>query len=84
MSRFDFDPATFTWRCDICGEERPDARISVHKVDIGVLSLNGHRPLPPGTMIRNVKYCNDEASCIEGAKNWDEAKYTDRMRGATI
>ena len=38
-----------TWKCDICREERPDAQISVHKVDIGPPDL------PRGLMIRNVK-----------------------------
>jgi hypothetical protein len=49
-----------TWRCDACGEVRPDARISVHKVDIGA-----KHGLPPGTMQHNKKYCNDNADCLE-------------------
>ena len=55
---------SFTWKCDICHRERPDAKISVHKVDIGPQTL------PPGTMIRNVKYCNDDPACQQGAENW--------------
>lgn len=44
-----------TWKCDICHQERPDHRISV-------LS----KPIPYGQY--NIKYCNDEQSCIEGAE----------------
>jgi hypothetical protein len=55
-----------TWRCDICHETRPDAQISVHKVDIGPPRF------PPGIATRNVKYCNDRPACKEGAENWKE------------
>lgn len=58
-----------TWRCDICGEMRPDALISVYKVDIGPKNL------PAGTMIRNVKFCNDDPACAQAAENWDEEKF---------
>lgn len=51
-------------RCDICHQERPDAAISVHKVDI--------HPEQPGVVIRNVKFCNDSPACKEGAENWKE------------
>ena len=51
-----------TWRCDICGQERPGAAISVHKVDL--------HPEQPGIVVRNVKYCNDNPTCFEGALNW--------------
>lgn len=53
-----------TWKCDICHAERPDHRISVHKVDFSGPNL------PPGTAIRNVKYCNDKPACKEGAEKW--------------
>ena len=56
--------SALTWRCDLCGQERPDPLISVHKVDIGPKNL------PPGTVVRNVKYCNDNPRCREGAENW--------------
>jgi hypothetical protein len=55
-----------TWKCDICHAERPDARISVHKVDITPETL------PPGTVTRNVKFCNDNLRCKEAAANWKE------------
>lgn len=53
-----------TWTCMVCGDERPDALISVE-----------HRPIPglesmfPGTRA-NVRYCNDRETCINGAKEW--------------
>ena len=56
-----------TWRCDICRMERPDAFISVHKVDLGIPKF------PPGLAIRNVKYCNDKPACKQGAENWTRA-----------
>jgi hypothetical protein len=55
-----------TWRCDICRQVRPDAQIGVHRVDI---TPDG---FPPGTMIRNVKFCNDNPVCIVGAEHWKE------------
>ena len=54
-----------TWTCDICHHERPDAQISVHKVDLTPADL-----LPRGQVIRNVKFCNDNPACKEGAENW--------------
>lgn len=72
-----FENLTFenlTWRCAICQAERPDAKISVHKVDIGPKNL------PAGCMVRNVKYCNDNPLCYEGAKNWNEEDHRARER----
>lgn len=63
-----------TWRCDICGRERRDAKISVHKVDIGPAGL------PAGTVIRNVKYCNDNPTCHDAALNWNENERRERRR----
>jgi len=57
---------SLTWKCDICHLERPDAQISVHKVDI--------YPQQPGVATRNVKYCNDNPACKEGAENWKERR----------
>ncbi len=51
------------WRCHICGEERPDEKISVHKsakVLMGGVSMQ-----------RNVRYCNDRPACIEAAPAHD-------------
>jgi hypothetical protein len=69
-----FDPSTFTWRCQICGAERPDAKISVRKVDIGPKSLL------PGIATRNVKYCNDNPRCEEGARSWNEEDFRAKLR----
>lgn len=53
-----------TWTCHVCGRERPDALISVYKVDTSV--SNG---LPPGTMTQNIRYCNDTSECVIGARS---------------
>ena len=63
-----------TWRCDICRKERPDSKISVHKVDIGPKNL------APGIVTRNVKYCNDNPHCHDAAKNWNEDEWRMRRR----
>ncbi len=51
-----------TWICEVCKRERPDKAISVHTVDLseafGIAS----------TCQRNIKYCNDNKRCHEGAK----------------
>lgn len=52
-----------SWVCDVCGELRPDKYISVYTKDISETFQ-----LPPGTVTRNVKYCNDKLECVEGAK----------------
>lgn len=41
-----------TWTCHVCGEKRPDGKISVHK--IGIIGAN-------------VRYCNDREACEQGA-----------------
>lgn len=48
-----------TWKCEICGEERPDAKISVLTYKL--------KALEPVDAQRNVKYCNDKESCYLGA-----------------
>jgi hypothetical protein len=64
---------SLTWRCDICRKERPDSKISVHKVDIGPKAS-------PGMITRNVKYCNDNPHCYDGALNWNEDDYRAKKR----
>ena len=54
------------WKCHICGKDRPDNCISVISKDTSE-KFN----LPAGTMQQNVRYCNDNPSCIEAAKNFD-------------
>ena len=51
-----------TWTCHVCGNERPDHRISVYKID-----RSWAYKLPIGTVIANVRYCNDRADCLDGA-----------------
>lgn len=50
-----------TWTCHVCGEERPDDLISVHKTT--TVTERGIR------IQQNVRYCNDSPSCAEGAKD---------------
>ena len=46
-----------TWTCHVCGDERPDDRISV----FSVIEFVG------GVEIRqNVRYCNDRSECRAG------------------
>jgi hypothetical protein len=56
------------WKCHICGDERPDAQISVLSKDI-----SAEHNLPPGTM-QQIRYCNDRKECIEGAKTFSFTK----------
>ena len=53
-----------TWKCHICGEERPDEKISVLSKPI---MING-QVVPGGE--QNIRYCNDRPVCIEGAKEF--------------
>lgn len=54
------------WTCHICGEKRPDSFISVVSKD-----LSKKYELAEGTLKQNVRYCNDNQSCIEDAKEKD-------------
>lgn len=47
-----------TWTCHICGDERPDSKISVHSRT----TVHGNVPIT-----ENIRYCNDRLSCYEGA-----------------
>jgi len=57
------------WKCHVCDTERPDAQISVFKRDISA-DMN----MPAGTMDMNVRYCNDNPKCVEGAKTFNLMK----------
>jgi len=46
-----------TWKCEICGEERPDEDINVLTYPL--------KDLPGGE--RNLKYCNDNFVCPQRA-----------------
>ena len=52
-----------TWKCHVCGEGRPDAKISVLTKP---LVING-----TACGEQNIRYCNDKAECIEGAQHKD-------------
>jgi hypothetical protein len=47
-----------TWTCHVCGEERLDDKISVFKRDDS--EALGR---PAGSVVQNLRYCNDRASC---------------------
>jgi len=51
-----------TWKCHICGEERPDDKISVVTKP---LIINGQ-----ACGEQNIRYCNDRPACIEGANEF--------------
>ncbi|KKM92418.1 hypothetical protein LCGC14_1218660 [marine sediment metagenome] len=53
-----------TWKCHICGEERPDDKISALSKP---LIINGQ--VVQGGQ-QNIRYCNDRPACIEGAKEF--------------
>jgi len=55
-----------TWTCHVCGERRPDDKISVFSRDD-----SGKYNLPKGTVTTNVRYCNDRSDCREGTKTFD-------------
>ncbi len=54
---------SLTWKCHVCGEERPDMKVSVFTKPIVI----------DGRMCgnQNIRYCNDKPECIEGAKHKD-------------
>lgn len=48
-----------TWTCHICGDERPDAAISVQK----------NKSVVAGVEVdNNVRYCNDRPACFDAAQ----------------
>lgn len=58
------DPSTWTWTCNICGDRRPDAAISVRVREVE----NADGSILPGAGY-NQRYCNDRPACIaEAAK----------------
>lgn len=49
---------TLTWQCHVCKQERPDALISVYQ--------RKHSEF----VTENIRYCNDNEGCREGAKTY--------------
>jgi len=55
-----------SWRCHVCGKERPDDKISVLSKPIIINEqFVGEQ---------NVRYCNDDPSCMAGAERVDFLK----------
>lgn len=50
------------WKCHICGEERPNDKISVLTKP---LVINGQV-----CGDQNIRYCNDKQACIKGAEEF--------------
>lgn len=57
---------SFTWKCHICGDTRPDEKISVL---VKPLILNGKQ-----VGDQNIRYCNDRVSCLRGAEKFSFIK----------
>lgn len=53
-----------SWTCHVCKEERPDSLISVVIHD-----MSTEYKLPPRSMKRNVRYCNDRTGCWKAARD---------------
>ncbi len=54
------------WTCHICGELRPDDKISVLTKP---LIINGQ-----AAGEQNIRYCNDKADCAAGAQDFEHIK----------
>jgi len=52
----------WNWRCEVCGNVRPDHLISVYKLDLSL-----EFGLAVGQIVENVKYCNDKQRCSKAA-----------------
>lgn len=64
-----------TWTCHICGDTRPDEKISVLSKPLivgGVRMFGGYQ---------NIRHCNDRQKCIDGAK--DFSFYKEEIAGGT-
>ena len=57
-----------TWKCNFCGDERPDAVIGVVTADITPPGYNW----PANTMTRGALYCRDRNVCVEAATQWQQ------------
>lgn len=54
------DIEAMTWRCDVCGITKLNRFIDVRPID-----LSTSYSLPAGSVIYNVKYCNNVTRCIK-------------------
>jgi hypothetical protein len=56
------------WNCEVCGKKRLGEDISIAMHD-----FSATYSLPYGTVVRNVKYCNDNPTCkiiAKGRERW--------------
>jgi hypothetical protein len=60
-----FDLRDITWTCHICGDERPDAAISVRSHESEMHGIK---------WTQNIRYCNDRPECIEKSKTHRHVK----------
>lgn len=51
-----------TWKCHICGDERPDNKISILSK---ALIINGQH-----CGQQNIRYCNDRSACVDGVQTY--------------
>jgi len=54
-----------TWKCHVCGEDRPDSKISVLTKPLFIQGRNVGE--------QNIRYCNDKDECKEKAKTFSFA-----------
>ena len=52
-----------TWKCHICGKERPDEKISVFTKS---LTVNGTK-----VGQQHIRYCNDNNECYKQTKTFE-------------
>lgn len=63
-----------TWKCHICGDERPDEQIGVRSTDI-----SSDYDMPEGTLTQNVRHCRDRPECILAARKYKFAEPDERV-----
>ncbi len=51
-----------TWKCHICGKDKPDGKISVRTTPM----IIGGRKMGD----QDIRYCNDNNDCIEKSKTF--------------
>jgi hypothetical protein len=52
------------WHCHCCKSRKPDGNIKAYRHDISNIYQ-----LESGMLILNIRYCNDNPSCFQKAKN---------------
>jgi hypothetical protein len=69
----DLDAVFGSWTCHVCGDERPDSLIGVHKHHHGAGLCECH-PDDRFEWQENVRYCRDRPACAEGATTFHHVK----------